>query len=433
MINKEKIEKIQELFKKYNIDWFVNIITNKTKKLEYWRFLDEMWVSENVLTTTSMTIFKDNRKSKIATDWFNLEKLEELLKKSLKFIDYSEQDENNRMPYITDSVQKDFRNIELNKLDFEYFKLQFNILKNYKFNEQIRFEDFSFGTNEVEHYYINSLWSVKCQQDNSNNMMCSLVWQNWEIQDEEYLYRISKEPLSLDNEIILEYEKTLLDKINPKKNLIASGEYTVTLDKDVVSDFISLLLWNFNAEAIKENISLLSKYKLWEKIFSDKMTLISTPKLENSIWNSLFDGEWVTLKENILIKTWEFNSKFYNYKNALIEGGDNLENNDKLWLSSACDIIIDAEKTDNFLEKSKFLFTNLMAFHTVDSNTWKFALNWEGYLIENWQKTAYFKNISLAWNIKDIFTNIEAIWSDDDNFSNIHAPSITINNAQIIA
>jgi hypothetical protein len=56
------------------------------------------------------------------------------------------------------------------------------------------------------------------------------------------LYRISKEPLSLDNEIILEYEKTLLDKINPKKNLIASGEYTVTLDKDVVSDFISLLL-----------------------------------------------------------------------------------------------------------------------------------------------------------------------------------------------
>jgi len=430
MIDKQKIQK---LFKKYNIEWFVNIIINKTKKLEYGAFLDELWVSENIWITTKMTIFKDNRKSSLSMDWFNLEKLEELLKKSLRFIDYSEVDENNVMPQITDSAEKDFRNLEINNLDFDYFTTQFENLKKYNFNSQVRFEDFSFATNEVEHYYINSLWSYKLQKDNSNNVMVNLVWQNWEVQDEEYLYRVSKDILSLDDEIIKEYEDILLDKINPKTDLIKSWEYTVTLDRDVVENFISLLLGSFNAEAIRENISLLSQYNLWERIFSDKISLISTPKLENSIWNSLFDAEWVTLKENILISSWVYNSKFYNYKNALIEGWSNAENNDKLWLSTACDIVIEAEKTPDFLEKSKFLFTNLMAFHTVDSNTWKFALAWEWYFIEDGKKVAYLKNISLAGNIKDVFSNIEAIWNDDDKYSNIHACSITINNAQIIA
>lgn len=38
MISEKQIKEIQELFKKYSVDWFVNIVSNKIQKLEYWVF-----------------------------------------------------------------------------------------------------------------------------------------------------------------------------------------------------------------------------------------------------------------------------------------------------------------------------------------------------------------------------------------------------------
>ena len=124
---------------------------------------------------------------------------------------------------------------------------------------------------------------------------------------------------------------------------------------------------------------MFSKNKLWDKIFSGKFTIINNPELKNYTWTMLFDKEWITAKKTILFEKWVFVSKFYDYKNALKEWLENL------WNSTVSNIELVWKTDKNYLVWSKILFTNLMAFHTVDSSTWKFSLNGEWYLLENWE------------------------------------------------
>jgi PmbA protein len=166
--------------------------------------------------------------------------------------------------------------------------------------------------------------------------------------------------------------------------------------------------------------------KIWDKLFSDKLTVVNDPTLKWGNSSALIDWEGVTLEKRIIIENWIWKEKFADYKNV------KKDSTLKLWNSTVTNILVKWEKTPDFLRDSDFLFTNLMAYHTVDSNTWKFALNGEWYVIKDWKKAEYVKNISLAGNIKDIFTNIVAIWDDDYENGWNACPSITFKGWTII-
>jgi inorganic pyrophosphatase len=61
----------------------------------------------------------------------------------LDFIDYAEYDKDIILPQITDSVEKDFSNSDLENITFSYLRKEFEKFKNYKFKNNIKIESFS--------------------------------------------------------------------------------------------------------------------------------------------------------------------------------------------------------------------------------------------------------------------------------------------------
>lgn len=425
MINIEN-EKIVSLFKKYNVDGFVNINIANSKSLEYSPLYDEISFDSSHNINTSVTIIKEHKKSVFWIDGYSLEKIESAIKDMLKLIDFAEFDEDIILPQITDRASKDFSNNDLENITFSDLEKEFEKFKNYKFKNSIKIEAFSIWVNYTTHIYINSLWSQKTQKDNWAFYYADIFWENWEFRDNHYKYVQTKQKPEIKLEDLDKLQEELLFKIWGSKSKIASWNYDITLHRDVVIDFLDIILWNMWAESIREWISLFSKNQLWDKIFWDNFTLVNNPELKNYTWTMLFDEEWVTAKKTTLFDKWVFVSKFYDYKNAIKEWLD------KLWNSTISNIELIWETDKNYAVWSKILFTNLMAFHTVDTSTWKFSLNWEWYILENWEKKDYIKNISLSGDIISLFSNIKAIWDDFKEDWNFKVPSITFKNQKVI-
>lgn len=423
---KNDSQKIINLFQKYSVEWFVNINVSQSKDLEYSPLHDEISLDSSENINTSVTIIKHHKKSIFGIDGYSLDKIESSIKDMIQIIDFAQYDEDIFLPKITDSIEKDFSNSELENITFFDLENQFHIFKNYHFKENISIEWFSLWVNQSTHYYINSLWSIKVQKDNGAFYYMEIFGENGEKRETHYKYASIKNKPNIEIKNIEKLENELLFKISDSNAKVESWIYDITLDKDVVIDFLDLIIWNLWAESMREWVSLFSKNHLWDQIFGDKFTLINNPQLENYTGTMLFDKEWVTAKKTVLFDKWIFMSKFYDYKNAVKEWIDKLGN------STVSNIEFIWESDENYLVGSKILFTNLMAFHTVDASTGKFSLNGEWYILENWEKKDYIKNISLSWDLVHLFSNIKAIWDDFKEDGNFRVPSISFAGQKII-
>lgn len=419
-------QKIIELFKKYHIEGFVNINHSLSKDLEYSPLHDEVSLDSSENISTSVTMIKNHKKSSFWIDGYSLDKIESAIQDMLKIIDFAQYDEDISLPQIIDSVEKDFANHELDTLSFEDLKNQFVTFKNYQFPENITIEWFSAGVSSATHVYINSLWAVKTQKDNGAFYFMEIFWENGEKRETHYKYTSTKNKPKIELEDIKKLQDELLAKISDTEATLPSGNYDIALDRDVVIDFLDIIIGNMWAESMREWISLFSKNKLWDKIFDEKLTLVNNPDLKNYTGTMLFDKEWVTARKTLLFEKWVFVSKFYDYKNALKEWLENLGN------STVSNIELIWESDKNYADGCKILFTNLMAFHTVDASTGKFSLNWQWYLLENGQKKDYIKNISLSWDIISLFSSIKAIGDDFKEDGNFRVPSISFKNQKVI-
>lgn len=415
-----------ELFKKYNIEWFLNITEVKSKDLDYSPLHDEISIDSDENISTKVVIIKNNKKASFSIDWFSQEKIELAIQDLLSVIEYWEFDKDILLPNIHDSLTKDFSNQELNIINFDYLESQFTNFKKYNFNEFIKIESFSIWYKEIIHTYVNSNGSIKTQIDNSSFYFFELFADNWINRESDYEYKTFKTFPIVKNDSIKKLEEKLLNKIIINDNKIDSWVYNITLQNDVVANFIEIILDNLWAETIREWLSLFSKNSIWEKIFSEKFTLINNPDLDWYTWNLVFDWEWVTQKTTTLFERWVFSNKFYDYKNSIKEWVLDL------WCSTVSNIELKWDFSSCFLDNSDFLFTNLMAFHTVDTTTWKFSLSWEWYIIKNWIKKDFIKNISLTWDIINLFSNIHVIWDDFLDYWNFKIPSITFLNQKVV-
>lgn len=422
-----KYDEILNLFKKYKVDGFVNISQSSSKSLEYSPLHNEISLDSSDNTSTNLTIIKEHKKWVFKIDWFDLEKIENAFIDLLKIIDFAEYDEDIILPNITDTLSKDFSSKELFDIDFDYLEKQAKKFINFPFEKNIKIEGFSIWVSNWAYTYINSNWSIKTQSDNWSFYYMDIYWENWEVVDNNYISKSLKQKPVITDEEIIKLQKELLFKIWETKTSFTPWDYDITLDRDVVIDFLDIVLGNMSAEGIRLWISLFAKNNIWDKIFWNNFTLKNNPTLENYTWDVLFDKEWVTQKETILFESWILKAKFYDYKNAL---KDWLEN---LWNSWVSNIEMIWETSKNYLVWSKILFTNLMAFHTVDEMTWKFSLNWEWYLLdENGEKNDYIKNISLSGDIISLFSSIKSIWDDYKDDWNFKVPSVSFYNQKVV-
>lgn len=423
-MGKNELKKIVEIFDKYQVSWYINIVETNSKTLEYSPLHDDLSLDSTTSIHTWITVIKDHKKSSFSMDWYSLEKIENSIKDISKVIDYSEYDENIVLPNITDSVEKDFCVKSLENIWFDYLEKEFLKFKNYDFDKKIIIEWFSSWVEETSHYYINSLWVIKKQKDNSSFYYMDLFAQDWENRETEYEYKKLIWLPEIKEEDIKDLQNNLLNKLNSSLDY-TPWIYDITLDRDVVIEFLDIVLSSLRAESIREQMSLFSKNNFGDKIFSSDFTLVKESFLEWYTWNVLFDSEWITVQKQVFFESWVFLDKIYDYKNALRE-----------WLSpkwSLANIVLDWKIDKNYLKWSKFLFKNLMAFHTVDTITWKFSLSWEWYMLdENWNKKEYVKNISLSWDIINLFNSIKSIWDDFKKDWSYKVSSITFANQKIV-
>lgn len=420
------LEQITNLYKKYNIDWYINISNSKSKTLSYNPLYDEVSIDSNDFVSTNIVIIKNHKKAISSIDWFSYEQLELSINDLIWIVDFWEYDEDIILPDITDKIEKDFSTENIKNLDFSYFEKQLKTLQSFDFKENVKIESCSLWYSEIEYFYINSKWAFKVQKDNDAFYYFELFWENEDIRDNESEYKTFKKLPEITSENISTVQEKLLNKISKNDKKIDAGIYTISISNELMVDFIEIILDELYSESIREWTSLFSNYNIWDKIFSENFSILNNPYLPWYVWNTLFDREWITQKETMLFEKWVLKAKFYDYKNAL---KDWLEN---LWNSWVSNIEFVWETDENYLKNSKFLFTNIMWFHTIDTSTWKFSLNWEWFIIQNWEKTDFVKNVSISWDIINLLSNISSVWNDFLDKWNYKIPSMTFDNQNIV-
>lgn len=419
-------QKIIDIFHTNNIDWYVNIFNSYSKSLEYSPLHDEISLDSSVNISTKVTIIKNHKKASFSIDWYSLDKIESSIKELLKVIDFWEYDEDIVLADITDNISKDFWNTLLNDIWFDKLEEEFLKFKNYKFAPEIKIEWFEINVTNTTQTFINSLGSIKTQSDNESSIAYVLFWEKWDLREDDYEVITKKSiPEVLDKDIE-KLQTRLLNKIKPSDSKLETWNYNVVLDREVVIDFLEILVGSLWSESMREWTSLLSRFNIWDKVISDKITITNNPTLEWYTWNLLFDKEWVTQEKRVLFDAWVLSSKFYDYKNAKKEWLD------KLWNSTVSNIELIWETSSNIYTWCDILITHLMAYHTLDNSTWKFSLNWEWYLIEDWKKWAFIKNISLSGDIINLFSSVIAIWDDFKSTWNYKVPSLSFRDQHII-
>lgn len=416
-------ETVVNIFKKYDLEGYINISKTDSSILDYSPMHDEISIDNDKSYYTWVTIIKENKRVWLSFDGFSEDKLEKAILNWIKLFKYADKDKDIQLPKHSWDIDKDFWWECIVWIDF--LKNELDFFLNYDF-KTAKIEEFSASYKTSENIYIDSSGVERKQKNQNYTCFYWIYWEKEGLKDSTYWYITSSNKakwLTLDD--LEKVDNEIFDKLNYKQNLIKTWNYNITLDKKVVSSFISIIMDSISCESMREGLSMFSKNDIWDQIISPKLTLKSLCDIENWLWNSLFNSEWFKQVDKVLIENWVLKNKLYDYKNAKKESIDE-------FISSPSNLCFFWDFDDSFLANSSFLFTNLMAFHSVETSTWKFALNWEWYLIKDWEKVAFVKEVALRWDIKTLFNSIISIWNDFDEKSSYRCPSITFENQNIV-
>lgn len=421
-----ELQKIQGIFKKFNISGFIKIQNSKSKWVNYTALWKEISFSNNSEKSANIQLIKDKKKLSLSTKDISYENIEKIVSENLSFLEYTDLDDENIIPEITDN--EDYSNcmFDIDSVSWDFLMKQINTVLNYNYSTNIVPESINYSLELEESFFINSFWSIKKQTKSVSGYSVELFYNSEDFQDVSYESRVSANLEEINNDFIEKIEKELIDKSSPKIPNIKSWKHTITLKNTVIAGFLEELMNSLSWESIRQKMSFINIDEIWKKIFSEQLNIISNTEKIGSAYNRKFDFEWIKSENIEIIKNWKLENIFLSYKNSL-----------KLWMKSTwnpwfanLEIIWDYNK--NYLENSSFLFTNLMAFHTIDSSTGKFALEWEWFEVNDWKIWNFIKSVSLSWDIKSLFSSIECLWDDIlDNYC-IFTPSITFKNQNIV-
>ncbi len=421
-----EIQKLSKIWKDLKICWYINILKNSYKTLNYTPVWKELSFQEDSNCKIIINIIDNLKKITIKTNIISYDHIKNEIKKNLDLLNFSTSNKNIYLPQIKDIKNIDNSQFNLNSVDWEFLLKQWNKVNNFKYNKNISIEWFSYSLEKNESIFINSFNSFKTYKNTCCSYALELFYNSKLYSNAYYESKYTSKKENINDRFISDLQKELILKSDPKKPTLLSWIYNITFQNKLALEFIKIFLTHLLWEKINQKQSIFSIYDLNKKIISDKITIISDSNVLNSPFNKLFDSEGFNINKLCLIDKWYLKNIFLDSKNAKIL---QLKNT---WNSTYSNIQINWKFEKNYLKDSKFLFTELKWLHTIDNITWKFAFEWEWFEINNWKIWNFIKNININWNIKNLFENIISIWDDIYNYSNIFTPSITFKNQNII-
>lgn len=163
------------------------------------------------------------------------------------------------------------------------------------------------------------------------------------------------------------------------------------------SEFLDILMGAANAESVRQKTTFLEADDVGKKLLPEGFSIASLARMPESAYGRVFDGEGITTENLGVIENGVLKNLFCDSKNAakfsIPATGNPYPSN----------LVFEAPNEPEALKEAKFLFTNLMAFHTVDSISGKFALEGEGFELKDGKRVGYVKNVALSGNVKTLF------------------------------
>ncbi len=423
---KNEISKISWIWEKFNIEWFLNVHKTISKELSYSPLWNEIWIHENIDISASINIFKDNRKLILKIENVSLKNIEKLIKDNLFLLEISDKDEDNVLYPVNDKTFLDSRKFQINDIKWDFFVSQWEKIKNFQFKEKLSIEWFGYSLSEQESYFINSKGAYKEQQWSYCNYSLALFYNDENFSDSDYMVKYSTINDDITDDFLNEIQEKILKKTNPQESFLSSGSHDIVIKNELAAEFWELLMSACSWENIRQNQSFFNKDDIWKIITNKDISVISNPKKDDSVFNRLFDSEWITTEKITIIENWSLKNIFLNSKNA------KKFNLKPTWNPDYANLEIIWKYDSDYLSGCSFVFTSFLWMHTIDSTTWKFALEWEWFEINDWKVWNFVKNVWFSWNIKDLFLNLDKIWNDTYTYWNVFSPSLSFKNQTLI-
>jgi predicted Zn-dependent protease len=214
---------------------------------------------------------------------------------------------------------------------------------------------------------------------------------------------------------------------SPTKAPFGSGKMTVALESGVFADFLEAFCDAVTAENVRQKISFFSSDAIGKRVLPEGFSIRSVARMEDSAYGRVFDSEGTTTEDIDVVSNGVLEGLFTDSKNARKMGLPLTGN------PSPSNLVFTGKSDPKALSEAKFLFTNLMAFHTIDSISGKFALEGEGFALENGKRVGYVKNVALSGNVKDLLLGIVSSEGSVRWHGNVKTGDVVIANLRVNA
>ncbi len=272
----------------------------------------------------------------------------------------------------------------------------------------------------------NSAWNFRKNNNFYNTFFIKLIWEkNWNREEvfEKITWDFILEKIDFENikNIILKAINTLKDALLWEAS--PSWEMDVIIWNEAGGTIIHEAIWH-GLEADLQNSSVY-KWKLWQKVAQDFVSVVDNPTTKFERWFYEFDHEWNKWENTYLIKNWILVSYLHNEKTAKKFKTTSTwhwrketykhKSLVRMWNTY---LLPWKDKKEDLIKKVKnWIYVSRMWWGQVNTTTWDFVFKVQsGFLIENWNLTKNVRWATLSWNWPKMLNEIYWICDDLDFF-----------------
>lgn len=393
---------IPQILRELSVGGFANVSASKEKSLTYSPMGEEVSVKERENLSVSVTLVKEGRKASLQIATADVGEIRSRLEAVARTLAYVTPDDDVSVPEIRDSVSADDRAFDFSSITSEMLVERFRNAKDFAYPEGVAIESFSIEAEESERIFVNTFGAEKRYAKTASHWGIELFLPTEEGGDVWYDSFSSPKFQDVSGADVAPIAERLVEMSRPVAATFASGPATVALEGGVFADFLDILMGAASAESIRQKTTFLETSDIGGKILPEGFSITSFARMPDSAYGRVFDGEGITTGDLPVVEGGVLKNVFCDSKNAakfkIPATGNPFPSN----------LSFDAPVRPEAIREAKFLFTNLMAFHTVDSISGKFALEGEGFELKDGKRAGYVKNVALSGNVKTLFSGLVA-------------------------
>ncbi|MDQ1344016.1 MAG: PmbA protein [Patescibacteria group bacterium] len=386
---------------------------------------EEVSIKERESLSVMITVIKDGRKATLSIADDDVGEIRSRLEAVCKTLPFVTPDEDVSVPDIRDSVDADDRRFDYSGVTSENLSAEFEKIRGFRYPEGVLIESFSFEVEESERMFVNSHGAAKRYAKSASHWGVELFLPTESGGDAWYDSLSFPEFVGVDEKTVKEVSDRLLAMSSPVEATFASGTATVALESGVFSEFLDILCGAVTAENVRQKTTFLERSDLGKPLLPKGFSLRSAARLPDSAYGRLFDGEGITTEDLDVVSDGIWKNFFSDSKNAKKFDIPTTGN------PGPSNLVFEAPVRPEALTEANFLFTNLMAFHTVDSISGKFALEGEGFELKNGKPVGYVKNVALSGNVKDLFANLVAETGNRRRHGNVVTGDVVVSGLSV--